>query len=73
MTLSKKAKCHNNGKSMKILEYLHNKNNAAGLTENEKNIYESLTAEVEEISVKESPSKTFPRVNDFEVGSSYRR
>ena len=25
------------------------------------------------ISVEESPSKTFPRVNEFEVGASYRR
>ena len=25
------------------------------------------------VSVAESPSKTFPRVNVFEVGSSYRR
>ncbi len=58
---------------MKILEYLYNKNNAVELTENEKLIYENLTAEVEEIGVKESPSKTFPRANDFEVGSSYRR
>ena len=58
---------------MKILEYLHNKNNAIGLKKNKKMVYESLTAEVEEIGVKESPSKTFPRVNDFEVGSSYRR
>ena len=32
---------------MKILEYLHDKNNAVGLTENEKMVYESLTAEVE--------------------------
>jgi hypothetical protein len=58
---------------MKILEYLYNKNNAVGLTENEKMIYENLTAEVEEIGVKEPVSKTFPRVNDFEAGSSYRR
>lgn len=58
---------------MKVLEYLHNKNNAVGLTENEKMVYESLTAEVEEIGIKEPVSKTFPRVNDFEVGSSYRR
>lgn len=26
----------------------------------------------EEISIKESPSKTFPRVNEFDRGSSYR-
>lgn len=26
----------------------------------------------EEISIKESPSKTFPRVNEFDCGSSYR-
>ena len=58
---------------MKVLEYLCNKNNAIGLTENEKMVYESLTVEVEEVSVKEPVSKTFPRVNDFEVGSSYRR
>lgn len=58
---------------MKVLEYLQNKNNATGLTENEKIIYESLIAEVEEIGVKEPVSKTFPRVNDFEVGNSYRR
>lgn len=25
------------------------------------------------IGVSESPSKTFPRLNEFEVGSSYRR
>lgn len=58
---------------MKILEYLHNKNNTVGLTENEKMIHESLIAEAEEIDVKEPVSKTFPRVNDFEVGSSYRK
>lgn len=27
----------------------------------------------EEIGISESVSKTFPRVNEFEVGSSYRR
>ena len=25
------------------------------------------------VGVAESPSKTFPRVNEFEVGASYRR
>lgn len=27
----------------------------------------------EEIGIKESISKTFPRVNEFEVGNNYRR
>lgn len=35
-------------------------------------LQEQIFSIEEHVGVKESPLKTFPRVNDFEVGSSYR-
>lgn len=33
---------------------------------------EWMAGRLEQVGIKESPSKTFPRVNEFETGASYR-